>query len=234
MAFNGLKLAVGTTGGELKIFAMDQFPPAQITSFIAHSPSEEPHNTNFGSLTLFSEIWTLCWNPDGRNELATGSEDQTVVIWNLDDLSKIATLPKHRNAVTGVNWKKVKEVTFGDATLTELFVSCSDDQHLRVYNPSNWSLLHTFQTTFICEWHTLTYLALEDHGTRVCVVSQNGYLFIYDLQTRECLFGEKIHSGSVEGLCWMKRFAATVSSDCSVTVLNMQKTVGGVQATPFR
>jgi WD40 repeat protein len=49
-----------------------------------------------------------------------------------------------------------------DPALGELFISCSDDQTARVYDPQNgFKLLFTFSTSFINEWHTLTYLALE-------------------------------------------------------------------------
>ncbi len=47
--------------------------------------------------------------------------------------------------------------------LGEVFISCSDDQTIRVYNPkNNFELVHVFTTSFVREWHTLTYLALED------------------------------------------------------------------------
>ena len=223
MGWSGDKLAIGNTRGELKVFSITTSSITPILSFLAHQPSTEPHDSKFGSLTLFSEIWTLAWSPDRDNRIATGSEDQTVVVWDLDRETGIVTLPKHRNAVTGVVWKKVQEMEGG---VGEVLVSCSDDQQVRVYDPRSWTIIHTFRTTFICEWHTLTYLAIEDHGTRIAVVSQNGYLFLYSLPLKSCLFGEKIHSGSVEGLVWTGEYAATVSSDCSASVLRMNRSVG--------
>ncbi len=47
--------------------------------------------------------------------------------------------------------------------LGELFVSCSDDQTVRVYDPNDgFKLLFVISTSFIKEWHTLTYLSLEE------------------------------------------------------------------------
>ena len=57
-----------------------------------------------------------------------------------------------------------------DNELGELFVSCSDDQFVRVYKQSSnnqsddFELLFQFTTKFTNEWHTLTYLALEEGG----------------------------------------------------------------------
>ena len=232
LGWSGEKLAIGSTQGELKVYDMATDSPVELLSFLAHAPSETPPDQNFGSLTLFSEIWTLCWSPKGRNLLATGSEDQTVVIWDLNTVQKVTTLPKHRNAVTGVAWKEVGPEAWPG--LSELFVSCSDDQQLRVYDPETWTMLHTFRTTFICEWHTLTYLALEEGGTRVAVVSQNGYFFLYEIPTKTCLFGEKVHSGSVEGLVWVGNKAATVSSDCSISLMTLSHSIGGLNYPSHR
>lgn len=45
----------------------------------------------------------------------------------------------------------------------EYFVSCSDDDFVRVYDPKDeFKLLFVLDTHFITDWHTLTYLALED------------------------------------------------------------------------
>ena len=48
-------------------------------------------------------------------------------------------------------------------TLGEIFISCSDDHHIRVYDPkAGFKFLYEDYTTkFTRQWHTLTYLALE-------------------------------------------------------------------------
>lgn len=227
MSWKGTRLALGSVSGELKIYDFATGSAQLLQSFLAHEPSTQPKDPKFGSLTLFSEIWTLSWSPRDEDLIATGSEDQTVVVWELAERRKVVTLPKHRNAVTGVVWKVMERMSVGGHTVEEILASCSDDQQLRIYDPQTWTLLHTFRTTFICEWHTLTYLALEEQGTRAAVVSQNGYLFIYDIAAQRCLFGEKVHSGSVEGLTWTGQYCATVSSDCSVSAIRTDRSVGG-------
>jgi len=52
----------------------------------------------------------------------------------------------------------------------ELFVCCSDDQTFRFYDPKkNFDLLFIGSTSFVKEWHTLTYLTLEPNGRRVAI-----------------------------------------------------------------
>ena len=54
----------------------------------------------------------------------------------------------------------------------EIFVSCSDDQTFRVYDASNkFKLLYVDSTSFVKEWHTLTYLSLEPVTFRFDFVS---------------------------------------------------------------
>lgn len=66
----------------------------------------------------------------------------------------------HTKAVTSVDWKIM------DERIGEIFISCSDDQTARIYDPKNdFKLVEVLQTSFIKEWHTLTYLALEDVNT---------------------------------------------------------------------
>ena len=49
-----------------------------------------------------------------------------------------------------------------DEKIGEIFITCSDDQTVRIYNPkNNFEFLYSFSTSFVKEWHTLTYLALE-------------------------------------------------------------------------
>ena len=72
-------------------------------------------------------------------------------------------LKGHLKAVTSLDWKILKDGK-------QYLVSCSDDDFIRVYNPSKVSedgtteaeFLYAIDTHFITDWHTLTYLALED------------------------------------------------------------------------
>ena len=90
----------------------------------------------------------------------------------------ITELKGHTLAVTSVDWKLMKDGR-------EYFVSCSDDDFVRVYDPKEdrFDLLFTLNTKFIKDWHTLTYLSLEENGEHIAIVSENGYLFVWNLLT---------------------------------------------------
>jgi len=150
----------------------------------------------------------------------TASEDQTCCVWDITHKNPnlIHKLTGHTKAVTSVDWRVM------DDRLGELFISCSDDQTARVYDPKDsFKLLFTFSTSFINEWHTLTYLSLEKGGTRVAIGAQNGFLFIYDLLQKEFIFSERIHNGSVEGLDWRGNTVVTCSADNCISIVRVPK-----------
>lgn len=105
----------------------------------------------------------------------------------------------------------------------EYFVSCSDDTFVRVYDPTEdrFDLLFTLDTKFITDWHTLTYLALEENGEHLAVVSENGYLFIWNLLSQDLIYSRKIHGGSIEALAWRDQTLVCCASDCTFSVINL-------------
>ena len=213
-------LALGTTKGQLWVFSKHKDTFVQEKVFLAHKTSQE-QDLAFGSLILYSEIWSLSWSPSDPKLVATGSEDQTVKVWNWELASDLVTLPKHQKAVTGVRWEKVSPVSISDKCLTEVFLTCSDDQTVRLFSPQDWTWLHTFHTNVIKEWHTITYACIEKGGERVACVTQNGYLFVWHLKKLESEFIGRIHNGSIEGLDWKSGLLATCSSECIVCVADM-------------
>jgi WD40 repeat protein len=85
--------------------------------------------------------------------------------------------------VTSIDWKQTK-------SQGEVFVSCSDDDTIRVYQKKDqvykgegdlMELKMILNTYFINDWHTLTYMCLEDEGDRLAAVTENGYLIVWDL-----------------------------------------------------
>ncbi|PRP86721.1 hypothetical protein PROFUN_02870 [Planoprotostelium fungivorum] len=175
----------------------------------AHQPIVGPQDLRFGSIQKYAEIWSCSWSPDG-SMFATSSEDQTTHIWNRNG-EKLATLSGHTAAVTSVDWT--------DTVIGQIIATCADDQTIRIYETKDWNLLHVFTTEDIEEWHTLTYLCIEPSGDRLAVASQNGYVCVWSLETKERLFAEKMHAGSIEGLCWERDgHLRSCSSDCTVNV----------------
>ena len=192
-------------------------------SIMAHEPSQGPYDPNFGSLHKQSEIWSTIPNTSPNrpekelSRIVTSSEDQTCRVWNIRygyNPVLVTELKGHTLAVTSVDWKRMKNGK-------EYFVSCSDDDFIRVYDTAEdrYDLLFTLNTKFIKDWHTLTYLSLEENGEHLAIVSENGYLFVWNLLEQKSLYSRKIHGGSVESLAWRDDSLICCSSDCCFSTI---------------
>jgi len=184
-------------------------------NFVAHAPiKDKPQNLNFGSIHKFAEIWSLAWSPSNQM-IATTSEDQTTCIWDVHTGNKLHTLIGHTSAVTSIDWKQT--------CMSEILVTCADDRTVRIWSTDTWEVIYTFETIESTnEWHTATYTALS--ATHICCVTQNGYILVWDLLSKRKIFGEKMHTGSIEGLAWHEPsgLLATCASDCTVNVYKLK------------
>jgi len=186
--------------------------------FVAHAPNKDkPQDMKFGSMHKFAEIWSLTWSPSNQM-VATTSEDQTTCIWDIHTGQKLHTLNGHTSAVTCVDWKQT--------SVGEILSTCADDRTVRVWNTQTWEILNIFETIEgTNEWHTATYLALSN--THICCVTQNGFILVWDLLSKKKVFGEKMHTGSIEGLAWHEQsgLIATCASDCTVNVYKLKSLI---------
>jgi WD40 repeat protein len=151
----------------------------------------------------------------------TSSEDSSCRIWKIEVGCNPQLVKElkggHTLAVTSVDWKKM-------ADGKEYFVSCSDDRTVRVYDPEDdkFELKYILDTKFITDWHTLTYMSLEEGGEHLAVVSENGYLFIWNLLEKKLIYSRKIHGGSIESLTWREDCLICCSSDCCFSTIKFK------------
>lgn len=85
---DGLYLAVGDTGRQVDVFERGSWLPKVKGKWVFHT----------------SKITTLSWSPSGHL-LASGSLDENIFIWKLNDPSSKVNFPfAHMGGVTGVDW----------------------------------------------------------------------------------------------------------------------------------
>jgi len=92
-------------------------------------------------------------------------------------------------------------------------------------------LQEILNTKDVSEWHTLTYLSIDPHTNLLACATQNGYIHLWNLKEKRKIYGEKVHSGSIEGLSFHRfpedpnneLYLSSCSSDCTVHVYEMTK-----------
>ena len=104
-----------------------------------------------------------------------------------------------------------------------------------------FNLVILLSTSFLADWHTLTYTCLQSTGSHLAVVTQHGYLLVFSLSQTEvvsdvdandvwefvhrpqcCVFCKKVANGSLEGLSWSGNNLCMSSADCCLNVKSIQ------------
>ena len=209
------------------IFIFDISNGTFLYSFKAHHEQIENKDLNFGSLHLRSEIWTFkvyeksilnnIKDDIGNFYLATGSEDQTVNIFDISYKNSkeftnklIKSMKNHKLAVTCID--------IGKRLNTEILISCSDDKTINIYDIlKDYELIYNYSfLNKIYGFFTLTYLSLDNYNENnnlLCIGCQNGFMIIFDIFTKEIKFLEKTHYGGIEGLTFKNNIIITSGND---------------------
>jgi len=222
-------------------------------AIVAHRPITDNTDLRFGSINKYSEVWSVSWSPC-NNYIVTASEDQTCSIWNLYG-EKMHSLTGHTTAVTAVEWRKIPSlgevlITIADDRNVMVWrlntpqnIHYHHHQQIASRRPDHsdqegstskyidkknkWGLYHIFTTEgFGLDWHTLTYMCVErSKNDRIAVATQNGYVFVWDIKTKQLVSRYKRHNASIEGMAWSddeeNNYLATCSSDCTINVYCM-------------
>lgn len=218
---NSKLFAAGTSGGDLMVFEKRKYEDFMRIklSIKAHKPwRNTEHDNRFGSIKKFAECWSLAFSPSSEY-IITCSEDQTSCIWKIDSGEKIHTFQSHNSAVTCVKWMILK--------IGEVIVTCGDDKRVIVWinnavnlkDKTKWSLYHVFNSDLL-QWHTLTYLEIIKEKQWIICTTQHGHVIVFDLLRKKLLSSNKLHRGSIEGLCCNPKTntLATISADCCVNL----------------
>lgn len=78
-------------------------------------------------------IWSVAFSPDGAR-LASGSFDEKILLWNVNDGQLIITLAGHTEAVLSVEFSKDGRY----------LVSCGDDSSVKLWNVAEGNLIRSF------------------------------------------------------------------------------------------
>lgn len=155
------------------------------------------------------EVNTIAFSPDGQ-QFASGSDDQTIKIWNLNQRQELSTLKGH------TNWVYSVAISPNSQTL----VSGSKDTTVKVWN------LNTKQQLRTLTGHTsyVDAVAISPNGQKIASGSYDKTIKIWNLKTGEELRTLKGHSTEVLSVAISpdSQTLASSSTDKTIKIWNLK------------
>ncbi|MGB3208709.1 MAG: WD40 repeat domain-containing serine/threonine-protein kinase [Crinalium sp.] len=140
-----------------------------------------------GHSGLFATVNTVAISPDGKL-VASGSDDQTIVIWDLVTKKQVACLRGHK--------KSVRTIAF---SLTDkLLVSGSSDRTIKLWNLDNYQEILTFQG----HQQAVNSVLFTPDGTQIISGSADKTIKLWDIKTTELIATLKSHHLAVRDIAY--------------------------------
>ncbi|MFG3818212.1 WD40 domain-containing protein, partial [Limnothrix redekei] len=151
---------------------------------------------------------SVSWSPDGKT-LATGSDDQTVKLWNVASGQEIATLQGHSNTVNSVSWSPDGKT----------LATGSDDQTVKLWNVASGQEIATLQG------HSGWVLSVSwsPDGKTLATGSDDQTVKLWNVASGQEIATLQGHSGGVLSVSWSPdgKTLATSSGDDTVKLWNV-------------
>ena len=145
---------------------------------------------DFGQ-TLFGPIGSalsMAWSNDGQ--LASGSMDGSVIIWDIPSGQPVHTLTGHSGTVSSVAWSN-------DGRLA----SASEDGTIIIWDIASGKPLHTIFHTVSGRFRAVNSVAWSYDG-QLASASDNGSIVVWDTASGQRLQTLSGHSGNVFSVAW--------------------------------
>ncbi|OUL31549.1 hypothetical protein BV372_20125 [Nostoc sp. T09] len=153
--------------------------------------------------------WTIAFSPDGQM-LASGSDDQTIRLWNAHDGTCLAVLQGHTGGVTSVRFSPNGQI----------LASSSEDSSIRLWSVDRGTILKTLQG------HTrwVRAVAFNPDGQTLASGSDDRTVRLWEVKTGTCRQTLPGHTGWVTSLSFSPngQTLASSSEDASVRLWSVQ------------
>ena len=136
-------------------------------------------------------VWSIAWSPDART-LATGGEDHTVRLWNLEARTNVLKFVGHSNNVSTVLWhpdgRRIASKDWSGCVL--IWAAASGRVLLKLQSPAGGQAEKQYNLTW------------SPAGDQLAVGCADGVILIWDAATGRELHALKGHTSPIRSVHW--------------------------------
>jgi WD40 repeat protein/transcriptional regulator with XRE-family HTH domain len=154
-------------------------------------------------------VWTIAFSPDGQR-LASGSDDQTIRLWNAQDGTCLTVLQGHTGGVTSVRFSPDGQ----------MLASASEDASIRLWSIAHGTTLKTLQGH--SRW--VRAVTFSPDGQTLASGSEDRTIRLWEVETGTCRKTLQGHTGWITSLSFSPdgQMLASSSEDASVRLWNVR------------
>ncbi|MEM9907664.1 MAG: BTAD domain-containing putative transcriptional regulator, partial [Cyanobacteria bacterium P01_D01_bin.44] len=166
-------------------------------------------------------IWSLSWSANGQM-LASGSDDQSIRLWNTPTGRCFRSLQAHQNAVRSIQWQPSSPVQSGASAENRLnpshreaiLASGSFDQTVRLWSPradASLKVLQGYRNAFqTLAWHP--------NGQLLASGGHDRLVRLWETRTGKCRMALEGHTRPVWAVAWSRDGQTLASSGDDQTI----------------